>query len=191
MAVEAKRWCGRVTKYGDVILPDLKSVEWAYFAGLIDGEGTINVDAIFKERIQGDSWKYCTFRPSVVLVSTTVELIDWAWNLLPYGSRCTNAAIKSKWKPQRRILWTYRPAIHILKGVLPYLQLKRRQADVVIAMPLSSSGRWGYTEDIREEQKKAWYELRRIRGLTSGRTAHRTHFRIMQHFRETENASGK
>lgn len=162
-------------KYGNLVLPELPATDWAYLAGLIDGEGTVNIDAVFK----GENQKYLTFRPALVLVSTTPEILDWVWERLPYGSKCTNRQIKAKWKAQHRILWVYRPATLILEKILPYLTLKKPQAEIVLAMPLAKNKRWDYTEEIREAQKKAWFDLRKVRGSTSGRAAPAWHKIVM------------
>lgn len=152
-------------KYADVQLPSLPPTDLAYLAGLIDGEGTINVDACTK----GKDGQYTTFRQSLVFCSTTPELIDWVWSRFPYGSKCTNRSRNRRWKRQHRILYTYHAARLILTAIRPYLVLKQPQADLVLSMPMSANRRWGYTPAIRQRQYELWMELRKIRGRVSGK----------------------
>ena len=154
------------TKYGNVTLPELPATDLAYLAGLIDGEGTINVDACTK----GKDGQYTTFRQSLVFCSTTPILIEWVWSRFPFGSRCINKSRNRKWKRQHRILYTYHAARLIIAAIRPYLVLKQSQADLVLSMPWSANGRWGYTEAIREKQFELWQELRKIRGRVSGKS---------------------
>ena len=141
----------------DMVLPDFSPTEWAYLAGLIDGEGTVTIDRVSK----GTNF---TYRPSLVLVSTTPCLVDWLFDRFPCGSRHVNNSRNEAWKPQHRVAYVYRPATHLLLGMLPYLVLKRDQAEIVLNMPLSDTGRWGFTEQMRVDQRRAWVRLREIRG---------------------------
>lgn len=162
-----------MAKYSNLQLPRLPKSEWAYLAGLIDGEGTINIDACRK----GDHGQYMTFRQSLVFVSTTPELIEWVWKRLPFGSRCTNRRRSSNWRRQHRILYTYHAARAIIKAIRPYLVLKSAQADVALSMAFSPSGRWGFTEEIRKNQFGCWKEIRRVRGKVSGKKARKINWR--------------
>lgn len=139
-------------------MPMLSDQEWAYLAGLIDGEGAVNIDRTVKQ--QG---RYTVYRPSLSISSTTPVLIDWCYERLPIGSRYVAQRNRPGWAPSHRILWVYKAALHILQGARPWLVLKGDQADVVLGMPLSSNGRWGFTEEIRVGQLEAWERIREIR----------------------------
>jgi hypothetical protein len=151
----------------DIHLPKLPAIEWAYLAGLIDGEGTINIDACRK----GINARYMVFRQSLVFVSTTPALIDWVWTRLPFGSKCINRRRNKRWARQHRILYTNDAARKILRAIRPYLVLKCDQADVALAMRYSPTGRWGYTESIRKNQFQCWKLIRKVRGKASGKSA--------------------
>jgi len=138
--------------------PELSEIEWAYLAGLIDGEGAVNIDRTVKQ--QG---RYTVYRPSLSIASTTPVLIDWCYERLPNGSRYVAPQKNPRWAPQHRVLWVYRAALHILRSVRPYLVLKGDQADIVLGMPLSENGRWGFTDEIRAGQIEAWEAIRAVR----------------------------
>jgi hypothetical protein len=146
-------------------LPKATQKDWAYFAGLIDGEGTVNIDAVKKK-----SGRYITFRPSLTIVSTTPCLTDWCWERFPIGSRCVSMKRPVNHRPMHRVLWTYHAALHIMRGLRPHLVLKGKQVDLAVGMPMSPNGQWGYTDEIRAAQRMAWINLRAARGPTSGIT---------------------
>lgn len=107
--------------------------EWAYLAGIIDGEGTICI----------------TGRPRMVVAiyNSNPDLLDWI--KLHFGGYVNwTPSRKPEWKPIGRVQFADSFAIEILRGVLPFLVLKRRQAKIVLAyhetrLPLEGGRRQG------------------------------------------------
>ena len=104
----------------------VSSEEWAYLAGLIDGEGTI---ALYSNSHGGSNNCYVT----VVRVSNTnLDLINWI--VEKFGARIVeyNRERSSSFGHKRlyRAEWASRYEVGtILQGVLPYLTAKKELAE--------------------------------------------------------------
>ena len=94
----------------------LKETDFAYFAGIVDGEGCIRVNNA----------------PRLHITNTDKNLIDWikvnyggyVWS--ENGSYVDNAKPRYIWELSSRKLYSLLLLIH------PYLKIKRRQAELVI-----------------------------------------------------------
>jgi len=96
--------------------------EWAYLAGLIDGEGSISVMR------QGG-------KPAAVRVrfnNTDEAVIDWV--LIRFGGILGEANSNSSYGKRTcyRLDWNSVNAIPVLEGTLPYLVIKRQLALVAL-----------------------------------------------------------
>jgi hypothetical protein len=95
----------------------------AYLAGIIDGEGTV-----YAQKIRG------RFNVRIYVVSTDVRLVRWLeqnfGGLVYHRNSPTHATWKTKWE------WVVdkRETTRILELVLPYLIVKREQAELGIAL---------------------------------------------------------
>lgn len=105
---------------------DLSEAQLAWFAGIIDGEGTIRVSGV--RRKYGKSAVV-----QIQLSNTSPELLLWIKTHLPgcgsfrfHGGKTANS--KSLWK------WEVvsRQAEPILRGIQPFLLVKRAQADLAL-----------------------------------------------------------
>jgi len=95
---------------------------WAYLAGLIDGEGTITV----VKEVKG------TARPTLVIVNTNKEVLQWVKDNLNQGNLYNKGHEKEGWKD--RWAWSSRGK-HIkpiLENILPFLKIKHQQAKLVL-----------------------------------------------------------
>lgn len=126
----------------------------AYLAGFVDGEGSIGI----------------TGRPRVVLAiyNSNSDVLEWIkanFGGLIYWTDSRNP----KWKPSGRIVFQDQAAISLLKELLPFLIVKRQQAELVCQfdatrIPLSAGRRLGVPKNIakkREELKIAVKALNR------------------------------
>jgi len=96
-------------------------VEWAYLAGLIDGEGSIRIE-------KGSSpHHHSPTTPTVALTNTSSKMIDWV--VLKFGGHLYRKTNRTCWD----VYWLGKSVIPILEGVLPYLTAKKDQAEVVLA----------------------------------------------------------
>lgn len=115
----------------------MTETERAYLAGLIDGEGCIS---IFVNR--WNNAKRVT--PVDDLAGSTLArvhicmcdepLIRWIRRRVGSGTMyLRRVRTKAHWKPLSTIVWTGATAVLMLRQVLPYLRLKKRQAKIFIA----------------------------------------------------------
>lgn len=106
---------------------NLTVAEVAYLAGIIDGEGSITIYKYNrKPRL------YSTYCLRLLITNTNKDLIYWIQSKL--GKGCVNY-IKSlhREKPALRYNITSGKAAEVLKLVLPYLIVKKEQAEIGIA----------------------------------------------------------
>lgn len=109
----------------------ITDTEWAYMAGIVDGEGTVHIF---------DSPKGRKHSNRVVSVSNTdQDLIDWMQRKFPGSGLWTVQPSGKKGEPFRRIKpcmqvrWTRTALIkELLEGMLPYLIIKRAKAEEML-----------------------------------------------------------
>lgn len=108
----------------------MKKTDLAYTAGIMDGEGCIHIRRQWDKRYKG-CYKYTMM---VYLTSTDEWLPRWlqlAWG----GSVSLNDRRKEnpKWKPAYQWSIASKKALEFLLAILPYLILKKPQAEIAIA----------------------------------------------------------
>ncbi len=112
--------------------------EWAYLAGIIDGEGCITI-SIRSNR------KLFSVIHRLMVYNTNKEMIDWIASRFG-GSQSIHIREGSNHKPDGihegygqkavyRLAWASADSItHILGGVLPYLVSKKLAAEMLVAL---------------------------------------------------------
>lgn len=117
-------------KAPDEIL-SLTPEERAYMAGLIDGEGCIFAASVGPNR-------HRTVYPIVCVAMTHYGVIEWLCLRLKAGTVKNHGSAKSRpahYKPQYRFSVFGKRAILLCSTLLPYLKVKRRQAELVLLFP--------------------------------------------------------
>jgi hypothetical protein len=108
----------------------------AYAAGFLDGEGFIGISRSVPKPEWHNRARTTRYEPSVVIVNTSHSVLMWfhetfGGNLASRTSQKAGATgpRKDQWK------WTVgnRMAADFLKAVAPYLKVKQRQAELVVA----------------------------------------------------------
>jgi len=157
----------------------LTEVDLAYAAGILDGEGCINIvkqkrkirRTINKRKYKLYKIQKPYYRLQVNVCNTQSEVITWLW-LNWGGSR------QIRHIPLRRTMFYWyvvsRQAYHFLNDILPYLKLKRNQAKLAIAfqerrkIPYGSKGKktdaeWALDEadkilmsNLKKEEQLTW-----------------------------------
>jgi hypothetical protein len=102
----------------------LRLTEIAYLAGIIDGEGCIMLQR------QDGSFSIC---PILSIANTNLDLIDWLKTRLG-GSIGCNPRANSGCKDVYQWHVMANNAVELLKQVRPFLRIKGKQADAVIAL---------------------------------------------------------
>lgn len=106
----------------------LSSTDVAYAAGIIDGEGTISIHDAWQFRKDGTKRHY--HHAFVKIANTNFALIRWFTER--FGG--IYYEIKGRGNCKKWYSWqiTGKSSIPILQAVLPYLVLKRRQAEIAL-----------------------------------------------------------
>lgn len=102
--------------------------DWAYLAGLFDGEGCIKT--AFKTYTTGN--RRSTWQLSLDICNTHRPVIEWVQSMFggfAYTQEREEAHVR------RRFHWASRSGagcLFVLRGILPYLRIKREQAELAI-----------------------------------------------------------
>ena len=99
-------------------------VELSYLAGLIDGEGTISCS------ITKNKKDLLVLHKQLSIFNTNLVLISWITSRFTVHSRKRS----EKWKEEHQVKWSATEASVILELVLPYLVIKKEQAEIFIAL---------------------------------------------------------
>jgi len=100
----------------------------AYMAGIIDGEGCISINAV------QNSKKHPTinYKVRLMISSTSYDLGEWL--VENFGGHCYEKNVYSQ-KHAKGFTWVLycSQAGRVIEAVLPYLVIKRNQAELVVA----------------------------------------------------------
>jgi len=99
--------------------------ELAYLAGIVDGEGTVNIAFI---KTSGE------YRARLYVVNTSYALIEWI--KARFGGLVYKRISKNeKWKPKYEwVMPVSRKDTKLLKQLIPYLVIKKQQAGLVLEL---------------------------------------------------------
>jgi len=107
----------------------MKEADKAYIAGFIDGEGCIALWSSGRPRV-GRS----VVRPCVFLANTNLEVLEWIREVTGLGHISRYIERRSpRHKPLYRLIFSENEIPILLEAVLPYLKVKREQAEIVLA----------------------------------------------------------
>lgn len=107
-------------------------IEWSYLAGIIDGEGC--VDAV-ETKARSKKNVSPNFRIRLCVTNTSERLIVWIHDHFSgqvnlHHRPGQNRATKNCW----RVIWTGGAAEHILRHCLPYMIVKKHQAELAFKL---------------------------------------------------------
>jgi hypothetical protein len=110
----------------------LKKVELAYVAGIIDGEGSICVFEHYHKNSNGNRYQRMVLRLQVA--NTDIGLITWLVDLFGgvVAEKMRPQIAIGIWKPAYEWQSGYQNGARVLELVLPYLRVKRRQAELYL-----------------------------------------------------------
>lgn len=127
----------------------LSSHDLAYFAGILDGEGTIT----FGRQVGINKTKRWVYWSTLCIVNTSCNLLKWIQNRipgriyskksLPNGRPCWCLAIGGFWIVK-----------HVLEALMPYLVIKRPQAELLVK---------GYLHLSDPQREKLFFRLRKLK----------------------------
>ena len=105
---------------------NLNNTEWAYMAGMIDGDGCIQAAS----RKDGD----CQYRVEIHVIQKDLRIIDFLYGHFEGSVGVVSRKHTSGIKHYFRWMISGPRVIEILKGCLPYLVLKKEQAELGIKL---------------------------------------------------------
>ena len=111
----------------------LSNEELAYIAGIIDGEGHLGISKNTTKRQRQRNPKY---QSEICVINTDKRLMDWLESKMGglINARNMNGKNVKKdiWKISYR--WRIQESLHpeLLNLILPYLVIKKRQAELII-----------------------------------------------------------
>lgn len=107
--------------------------EVPYIAGLMDGEGSFSIVGC---NING-------FYPRVVLYNTHFETVKWVRDYFDIGSIQTIHPHKNHLGKKIVYRWylTHRNVIFVVSKLIPYLKIKKKQAELILQFPLGTRGK--------------------------------------------------
>lgn len=146
-------------------MPQMKKLTAAYLAGLIDGEGYISLlPSVLKGR------RY--FNPVLKIGMTSRDLIEWFHK--SFGGQLEHREYENpNFNDAYTVTLTGKSLKPFLQNILPFLRLKRRQAEICLEKIKVQQAHPGspYTES-ENAQNELWYKEIRLlnqRGKDSAR----------------------
>jgi hypothetical protein len=127
-----------------------------YLAGIIDGEGSIGID----KQSPCKSRKTTYYAIRLLVVNTNVPLLDWLKENFK-GNIIKRPKIENR---RQCYVWSIFScnAVNILKECLPFMIVKKRQAELLIEfMGLDKRG-WNVPEDVQKRRIELYDELRHV-----------------------------
>jgi hypothetical protein len=143
-----------------------KDLELAWIAGFMDGEGTITIKKY--ARYKGQSIRYqaymciCQATEDNESALKALELVqkNFGGSIYPQSkSKDTNARSSHQW------LVVSSTAVDCVKQLLPYLVVKRKQAELLIKYGEGINSKRGakrLTDEILQQRYDYWYEMRKL-----------------------------
>jgi hypothetical protein len=136
----------------------ITDVDLAYLAGMIDADGMVTFNA-------GKSP-----RPMVCISNSNFDLIKWCLHVIGAGCAYETKSVpkradqnRDNWNAVHRYQLTGRKAQTLLLACLPYMKVKRAQADLVLAAPMRGRD---FATMQNEEHRKIFADLMvRVRAL--------------------------
>lgn len=136
---------------------NITETEWAYIAGLLDGEGTVYVSKVkSKENCSG-----VKFSPVLQISNTHRGVLEWVKERLEGTVQVHNLAGKGKDGLNRKegYFWVirFKKAVDIAKKVLPYMIIKKEQTKNLIAFGAQTIDRGNYMDQKRLDELFSYY----------------------------------
>ena len=127
----------------------IKQTDYAYIAGILDGEGSISITN--------------QFYLDVKIRNTNKTVLEWIQNLTPARGHI--------YADKRRVLFCYslqfssKQALLLLKPLMPYLKIKKRQALLAFKFLQRLRGQTSgtpLTDNERQKRKIAYHKMKEL-----------------------------
>lgn len=133
----------QVARQLEAIVP----TEWAYLAGLIDGDGHLAI-------INARQKKGRVLTPQVGIANSSPEIIQWLRERVGFMSFFYEAPVQQivPRRPVWRVRLTGMHILPVLQQLMPYLVAKRHRAELIEELILGRQNRWGQPYTERENE---------------------------------------
>lgn len=115
---------------------DLQETDWAYIAGLLDGEGYLGITS--RSRQHKGSRQIIpskSYRPRIAINMTNKQIIEYLHKLFG-GFMCEKINTNIKWKNTYSLdIVDYQTIKIIIQKCLPYFKIKQEQALMLLKFP--------------------------------------------------------
>lgn len=140
----------------------LTDAEAGYLAGIIDGEGSIHIrykkpDLSYPV---GDRRRWGAWACRITVNNTNADLIEWLQEKFP-AHRVAYAIKNPKHKPLHEWRILGKKAAPVLEAALPYLVIKRRQAEIALEFisTMGTTGRRGHESPVHARRLELEAEI--------------------------------
>jgi len=141
---------------------DQSITDWAYLAGIIDGEGCFYIGQVtYKEKNKSPN-----FHSIIAISNNEKSLIDWldkifgkaSDNRYKYQSKRLNEKPTYRWSTSGQLL------DYILPRIYPFLVIKRKQCKIMIEIrkTFKFNGPKILSDDIQKERFRLMIEMRKL-----------------------------
>lgn len=116
-------------------MKNVDKTHWSYLAAMFDGEGTFSIyqnNGNYHATVDGEKKQYNFTNSRVSITNTNIELMEWLvshFGGVYYTHRRAKAVhkIAYDWRPKGK-----KNTEELILGILPYLVLKKQQANLVL-----------------------------------------------------------
>lgn len=132
----------------------------AYIAGIADGEGYIGIS----KQHDGQGFRGFRYRGRIQIEMTDRHLLRWIQKTLDLGVLKKRPIRNIKWKQEYALVISEKAIIPALKIILPFLRLKRKQAEILLRFRLKTHrpGVKGHTLRTRKFQDSSYHRIREL-----------------------------
>jgi LAGLIDADG endonuclease len=151
-------------------MKNTEKVSWSYLAGLFDGEGTFSIyqnNGNYHTTVSGEVKQYNFTNSRVEITNTSIELMEWLvqnFGGVYYTHRRTKVIhkIAYSWRPKGK-----KNTEELILGILPYLVIKKKQANIVLQYLRLGSSQGSERNDV-EARRLRMFECQKLnkRGLS-------------------------
>lgn len=141
-----------------------EDVIYAYMAGIVDGEGSI----IISKQKRKENRSGCRFYPLLIITNTNKEVLDFFVEKTGYGRVFERPEQQKPYFNSVKNCWRWAvkhtQVGEILKKLLPYLIIKKKQAENVLEFLQMFEGASNYSNLNIEKQFEHYLINRRLNG---------------------------
>lgn len=138
----------------------------AYMAGIIDGEGSICVFPYYG--VYHKNHSYLRYRPALSVSNTSSALMDWIvehfGGSIATVKRNRDLVSPGKWKKCYHWQITHKLAAAVVRVILPFLVIKKRQAELFLTFMETSDrcGKKGTKPEVLHQRKGIADEISKL-----------------------------